>query len=349
MGYKRYSLTLIVLFYSLALLIWVMEAYFGALYGDLTRIGRLDERDFGWHMYQPLVPEELLKSFPLDEADVLVIGDSFSNGLIWQSRLVSAGFRPSTLKWSEFKPCGLGLNLGEVIRQAGYKGRYVVIENVEHGFQNRMQSLCDITSEIKVEPYNVPSPETSPPSTQLIFNQAPLGGDWVINALINKIKLKYLFKPNLNYMDFSNAGVRVVPIEGCNLFSNEMCDYGLFYSQDFAKGTFTSIDHVLSIDGELQNIGIEPIWLVVPDKATVYLGYGKFSINPYQNIWNEFARYRQLVAPNLGNAFIQEKSEIRDFYKPNDVHLSTNGYLYLGDIMVRLITQLKNHESDKIP
>jgi hypothetical protein len=80
-SYKKYSLLLIILLFSIAITIWVMEAYFGMLYGDLTRIGQLDESDFGWKMQQPPVPAKLLKSFPVTEADILVIVDSFSNGL----------------------------------------------------------------------------------------------------------------------------------------------------------------------------------------------------------------------------------------------------------------------------
>jgi len=348
-SYKKYSLILIAPLFSIAIAIWIMEAYFGTLYGDLTRIGQLDEGDFGWHMQQPPVPVELLKSYPLAEADILVIGDSFSNGLIWQSRLISAGFKSSTLKWDEFKPCGLGENLSEVVHQAGFRGRYIVIENVEHGFQNRMNSICEITSKIKGAVYNGSAPQTDPPngSSLITLSRDPLGGDWVINALINKIKLTYLFESTANYMEFGNSGTRVVPIDGCNLFSNKMCNYGLFYSHDFDKKTFGSINNVLSINRDLQKVGIEAIWLVVPDKATVYLGYGKLNMNPYVNMWDEFARHTELVAPNLGEAFVQKKSVIKDFYKPNDVHLSTNGYLYLGDIMADLIKRREKDNANK--
>ena len=347
-SHKRYSLILIALLFSIAIAIWIMEAYFGTLYGDLTRIGQLDERDFGWHMQQPSVPLERLKSYPLADADILVIGDSFSYGLIWQSRLVSAGFKPSTLKWSEFKPCGLGQNLGEAVRQAGFRGRYVVIENVEHGFQNRMSSICDITGKINGVAYKESSPETDPPSPQIFLNRDPLGGDWVINALINKIKLTYLFESTTKYMEFGSAGTRVVPIDGCNIFSNRLCNDGLFYSHDFDKKTFASMDNVLSINRNLQKAGIEAIWLVVPDKATVYLGYGKLSMNPYVNIWDEFAQHSELLAPNLGDAFIQKSRLIKDFYKPNDVHLSTNGYLYLGDLMADFIGHREKDYADKL-
>lgn len=341
---------LIAVFFTLAIVTWVMEAYFGSLYGDLTRIGQLDESDFGWRMNQPAVPSRLLKNFSLAEADVLVIGDSFSNGLIWQSRLISAGFKPTTMKWDAFKPCALGNNLGEVLRHGGFRGRYVVIENVEHGFQNRTDSICDITSQIKAVSYIGTAPQTVPPIGRSLnfFSKDPLGGDWVISALINKVKLAYFFESTSNYMEFGNGRTRVAPIDGCNLFTNKLCNYGLFYSHDFGKKTFSSIDNIVSVNRGLKKVNIEAIWLVVPDKATVYLGYGKFNLNPYVNIWNTFAQHPELVAPDLSKAFMEKKSVIQDLYKPNDVHLSTNGYLYLGDITVNAIRQLEENYAEEV-
>jgi hypothetical protein len=123
----------------------------------------------------------------------------------------------------------------------------------------------------------------------------------------------------------------------------------LFYSHDFDKKTFSAIDNVLTVNNDLKKFGIKAIWLAVPDKATVYLGYGKLNMNPYVNIWDEFAQHAELVAPNLGKAFTQKKLAVIDLYKPNDVHLSTNGYLYLGDIMVNLIKRMEKDFADKFP
>ena len=338
-SYRKYSLILIAVLFSIALAIWAMEAYFGTLYGDLTRIGQLDEGDFGWHMQQPAIPVERLRSYSLADADIVVIGDSFSNPLIWQSQLISAGFKPGTIKWNEFKPCSLGLNLGDVLRRAGFRGRYVVIENVEHGFQNRMDSTCELTNEIKGSEYFGTPPPTEPPIDRenMFLRSDPLGGDWVIHALINKIKLAYLFEPTTRYMEFGSAGARVAPIDGCTLFSNRLCNFGLFYAHDFDKKSFSSMGNILAVNGNLKKFGIETIWLAVPDKATVYLGYGKFGANPYVNIWDEFAKHPELVAPDLSQAFIQKSRDIKDFYKPNDVHLSTKGYLYLGDLVTDIV------------
>lgn len=128
--------------------------------------------------------------------------------------------------------------------------------------------------------------------------------------------------------------IGVIPLDGCNLFSNKLCNYGLFYGHDFDKQTFRSIDNLITINRDLQNLNLKAIWLAVPDKATVYLGGGTLNANPYVNIWDELAKHPELSAPNLARSFTQQSKLMKDFYKPNDVHLSTRGYIYLGDLMV---------------
>lgn len=61
--------------------------------GDLTRIGRLSETVFGPNVQAPATDPALRLSSALDEADVLVIGDSFSAPLRWQAVLVAQGLK----------------------------------------------------------------------------------------------------------------------------------------------------------------------------------------------------------------------------------------------------------------
>ena len=101
LSFKKYSLILACPFFLLAFLIWNMESWFEPLNGDLTRLGYLFEEDFGWNKQQPLVPIEHMKSFSIEEADVLVIGDSFS---VWTCMAKQASF-------GRFKTCYLALEM----------------------------------------------------------------------------------------------------------------------------------------------------------------------------------------------------------------------------------------------
>ncbi|MDO8683284.1 MAG: hypothetical protein Q7N50_07385, partial [Armatimonadota bacterium] len=196
-------------------------------------------------------------------------------------------------------------------------------------------------------PYSNSYIRPSPPTSRVkdFFGTNHLGGHWVIKALANKYKLKRPRTPAI-IMDFDS--VRMVPFDGCAFFTNKQCaSGGLFVRDEFEKETFTSIDNVLATNNSLAAMGIQAIWLVVPDKSTVYLGYGKEDTHPYVNIWDELERHPALVAPNLGRLFMRQSRLTKDFYFPNNTHLSTSGYLYLGDITAKLLKRLNDTNPTK--
>lgn len=339
---KKYSLILLYSFMTMALLAWCMEFYFEKLYGDLTRIGYFTERDFGWRSSQQLIPLEQFKDYPLAEADILVLGDSFSEKRAWQTRLIADGLKVATLHWKDLKTAGdwnaLPDNFGAALQTAGFKGRYVIIESIERLFQERVKTLSsehhpiikpDIT--INAAPYG---------RRERVSLSQPNGANWGVNALSNKIRLS-LLSPD-KYVE--SQRVQVIKFDGCQLFSNRLCNYELFIHDDFTKKTFNAIDNVLIVNKQLQKLGMQPIWVIIPDKSTVYLGHGKYNEYPYQNIWQQFSEHSELIAPNLDTVFIQKKSTIKDFYMPNDGHLSTNAYLYLGDFLLNGLHKLQANQ-----
>jgi hypothetical protein len=321
-NFRKYSLTLILPLTIAILTLWGVEWYFEPLDGDLTRVGHLPEKDFGWNQSQPLIAQDQLKSDALTDSDVFVIGDSFSEQLLWQTRLLPKHLKHSFIHWDQFKPCE---NIGDALRQAGFKGRYVVLESLERYFQQRMNAICKNNGGIKVKVHSKPSPLMTRTHSLMTSIKSPTGGEWTLKALINKIKFTYLERPG-DFIVFNNA--RLVAMDGCGLFSHQLCNYGLFFNGDFDKPAFDSINNVLAINNNLLKAGIQPVWLVVPDKSTVYLN--KRVSTP---IWDALARYPALSAPNLADLFIQQSKLVKDFYKPNDTHLSVNGYLYLGDLV----------------
>jgi hypothetical protein len=338
-SFRKYSLILIYAFFFMAVFAWCMEIYFEKLYGDLTRVGYFSERDFGWRSPQPAIPPELFKDYPLTEADILVIGDSFSDNLTWQTRLVAEGLKVGTIHWKELKTPGYYWgsfpdNLGEALRTAGFKGRYVIIESIERLFQDRMKVVSKEHNpivKIDIVVYTAPYAKRNRISLSNLN-----GTDWGKKALYTKIKL------SLNSLEKYQSGiVQAINFDGCQFFSHRLCNYAIFIEDDLKKPTFNSIANVLTVNKNLQTVGIQAIWMILPDKATVYLGYGKMNEQPYQNIWQLFAQYPELIAPDLGAAFIRKSRTVKDFYMPNDTHLSTNGFLYLGDLMTQEMRKIK--------
>ncbi len=343
-SFKKYSLILIYSLFVIAILAWGMEFYFERLYGDLTRIGNFPERYFGWQAQQPSIPAEQYKDYSFAEADIIVIGDSFSVTRNWQTRLIADGLKVTTIQWkdlnnSEFLPG----NLGEALRTAGFRGRYIIIECVERVFPRLMKSL--VTQQHPIVKHDIIIDSSFPlyPFTrrERISLDKLNGGGWGFKALYNAIKL-FLKLPD-KYL--KSGAVQAINFDGCQLFSHRLCNYAIFVDGDFKKETFSSIANVLTVNKNLQSVGIQPIWMIVPDKATVYLGYGALNQYPYENIWQLFAQYPELIAPDLAAAFIPKSRTVKDFYLPNDTHLSTNGFLYLGDFMTQVMRKTMADQS----
>jgi hypothetical protein len=342
-SYKKYSLTLIYALVVMAILSWGMEFYFQKLYGDLTRIGNFPERDFGWNALQPAIEPQLFKDYPLEEADILIIGDSFSVSRVWQSKLIAEGMKVSTIIWQDLKTDErLPNNLGEVLRSAGFKGRYVIIESIERLFQSRMQKLAENTPPLIKRTLVIDAAFPLYPFTQrqrISFDKLN-GADWGVKALYNHIKLKL----DLPQEYLKSGAVQAVKINTCAWFSHHLCQYAIFVDGDFKKQTFNSINNVLAVNKNLQEAGFQPIWMLVPDKSTVYLGYGVLGQYPYQNIWQTFAQHSELIAPDIASAFIPKSRATVDFYMPNDTHLSTIGFLYMGDYMAKGMRNIMNNQ-----
>jgi len=333
-GYKKFSLSVGSVLIFTALLMCGGELYFGTLDGDLTRLGSLPERDFGWQQPQPLVDAKYLHSYPISEADVLIVGDSFSASLVWQSQLVRGGYKPATLHWNKVKLCSE--DFAQVIRQAGFSGRYVVVEAVERTFHDLMYSICKKGSKIKkITEYSSEPPLTNQPSFSLASSR--LGAKWVLEVMLNK--LRYTYRPT-EVMDFRT--VRMIALNnGCERFTNHLCNYVLFYTDDFSKPTFNSANTAYILDQNLKNAGLQTLWLVVPDKSTVYLGKGKFDSIPYTNPWKSLHAKGIPVIADLDEQFIQESHRVKDFYAPNNTHLSTTGYLFLGSLILGYLQKME--------
>ena len=346
-SFKKYSLILIYALFFMAIIAWWMEIYFEKLYGDLARVGNFPERYFGWQAPQPTISPDLLKDYPLSEADILVIGDSFSVSRIWQTKLVANGLKVGTMIWDDLKTGDmLPSNLGDALRAAGFKGRYVVIESIERLFQKRMKTLTEAHNPIvKMDVFITMDFPLYPFTERERFSFSKLNGaDWGVKALYNSIKL-FLNLPD-KYL--KSRYVQALHFDGCQLFSHRLCNYAIFVESDFKKETFNSIANVRIVNENLLSVGIQPIWMIVPDKATVYLGYGALNQYPYENIWQQFAQYPDLIAPDLGAAFIPKSRTLKDFYMPNDTHLSTSGFLYLGDYMAQFMLKTMADQSKPI-
>lgn len=292
--------------------------------GSLTRMGMLPESLFGWTKEQPAIDPNLMHSASWQDADVLVVGDSFSNARIWQTAFTGRGMKVRTENWESIANiCG---DFGDWVRSMGFKGKYVVIESVEAYFEDRLARSAGCE---KMRYHQAAAVLAAPPVTRPDRHIAERSGQLSvgIRTRLNLLKYERLSKdPDFRGWDLARE-VRMERLsDGCDLFSHLRCKDVLFYKKDRTQDLGeTTLDNMQKINAGLSSF--TTIWVVVPDKSTVYL-------HPEKQFWNKAEQRFQ--APNVLKVFrgaVHDKTI--DLYKGNDTHTSTTGYLILGDLIYR--------------
>lgn len=292
----------------------------GDFEGDLTRLAMLPESKFGWTKPQPAIASNLLQQAPWQDADVLVVGDSFSKPHLWQTVLTQRGLQVRTEDWQNIH--SICEDFSSWIKSQKFNGKFVIFEMVERGAEDVLERSvkCNRMS-YRTTHYLQPSPPVTLPDRQLSHYSGKLSvgmETWLHSQEYSYLNANSDFKPwelpnHVKMQHISN---------GCDLFSHPKCQDVLFLTEDRIQDfNETMLNNINSINSKLS--GFTPIWVVVPDKSTVYLNYNK-------QFWNHAEQLFQ--APNLLQVFRKEiQNEKIDFYRGNDTHLSTEGFLVMGE------------------
>ena len=305
-----------------ALLVWTL--FTPAPYGDLTRIGRLSETQFGWRHDPPVVDPAHLRAVPLDQADILVLGDSFSMTYRWQAALVQAGYKVSTTYWGQVGyMCG---DFTDWVRREGFKGRMVIVESVERAFDERMRRseqcsrMVERRLELKTEPFLGP------------LTQKPAPGlNWAAKLTTGPITWLDTRKAMRAQGDTQHGDetlVRIVP-DGCKQFSNLACDRVPFFKEDIDNGPLTAQTFERMQRLTVANPSLDLLWMIIPNKTTVYL-------DPQHSApFVALMKANPALGPDLFTWAQEARFNTRDFYFPNDTHLSMLGQVSLGKAMLQ--------------
>ena len=293
--------------------------------GNLTRMAKLPESYFGWTRPQPAIDPALMKSAGWQDADVLAIGDSFTYAQVWQTVFQQRGVHVRSETWeSVFNICG---DFSDWVRSTGFKGKYIVIESTEKYFEDRIaRSMQCRHMEYHTLP---PQLATRPPATLPDRHSADYSGRLSVGIETELNARKYdrlSAKPGFKGWD-DLGEVRMVRMDdGCELFSHTRCRDVLFYAKDRVQDMGQNIlDGMAAIDARLKNYSV--VWVIIPDKSTVYL-------HPDKGFWD--VAKRKFNSPDLLEIFRQEvRNKTIDLYPGNNDHLSTTGYLILGDAIYR--------------
>jgi hypothetical protein len=91
------------------------------------------------------------------------------------------------------------------------------------------------------------------------------------------------------------------------------------------------LDNIEKLNGRM--VGVTPIWVFVPNKSTAYL-------YPDKQFWNKAEK--RFHAPNLLRMTQQAiQTKTVDLYPANNTHLSTTGYLLMGEEVLKTLRAAK--------
>ncbi|MEJ8820739.1 hypothetical protein WKW80_01655 [Variovorax humicola] len=299
-------------------------------YGDLSRIGRVSEHEFGWKLKPPAIVEKDLYESPVTEADILVVGDSFSMTQQWQSVLVHAGYHVTTTYWATYSEALCG-DFEQWLADAGFHGKLIIFQSVERLLDDRMQK-SEACANGRMSRKFTAKPEPFVPP----FREVPAFGlNWTARLTTGVITYRNTRRAKEATSDelISRATVvRLVP-KGCELFSHRLCDRALFYSDDVDNGPLTlkTLERFKAFTAARKTTPL--LWMVIPNKTTTYL-------RPDNS--REFVEgFNKLgVGPDLFALMREQRTKTRDLYFPNDTHLSMHGQVLLGQLMLQEVRKI---------
>jgi hypothetical protein len=298
-----------------------LSLYFEPVSGDLTRVGRWPERDYGWNKPQPAASIRA-NGTAITNPQVLVLGDSFAHPNIWQSYLAKS--RHLEILSFQYQDVGCVDNWLQWVSEQRYPNlRTVVIETVERGFVPLLRNL-NICPRRTPKSFQLAESNVTPTRPQ---KGLTLDASYLIPTVTNTLRALW--------SDGSMVSGEVinVPLSTDKLFSNRKASRLLYFAEDELKKSWSDKDQAAAVDNlkriqyEFAKKGLRLLVIVVPDKSSVYRPYlsKEASKVGYPDV-SEQLKTAGVNSVNLLSYFQHAAGETIDLYLPNDTHLSTQGY-----------------------
>ena len=208
--------------------------------------------------------------------------------------------------------------------------KYIFLQVVEQSFLSLFRTLETCTQKIKPNPLSF--------QEELLYADNPKKGKLILD-------LKYIINTTFNFTRIDSkekniafSGVNNVKINNGKLFSNIKSKRMLYLSSENEKikwkrkELISVIKKIKSKQNDFKKKDLHLILLIIPDKSTQY---GKYiEKNEYKsiNIFNLLIE-EKVNFINLFKKFEKKIEITKDFYLPNDNHLSFKGYMVLSEII----------------
>lgn len=318
---KHFFLAVFVILVPFILLAWWAEP----VSGDLARVGKWAEHDFGSNATHPDFELKATGRF-IKNPDILVLGDSFSVTNQWQS-VVSKRTNYAVKSYQYDNNC-----ISKWVKEAilNTSSKIVVMEVAERSFLNRFRQVesCQFTDPVPMEVQAGVinhSRKFWPPTISLFY----LSGTAYNTIWLNLYPEKYSKRFRV---------VNIPLLEGCARFSNRRSDRLLYYADDDLKQQWTSdeirsaLANISRIQKEVEKSGKIFLLVVAPDKSSVYHNCFLYNSETFDvpNIF-ELLTSSGIKTLDLKRVFSEKINAIEDLYEPDDTHWGVEGYELAGN------------------
>lgn len=333
------SLTLSLVAVCAAVIIWAQP-----FSGDLTRIGGLPERWYGWNSAQHTFPNHSNTERRENTPHMLVIGDSFSAEGKWQS-VLSEQYTFSFIHYTKFNFAQIDKILAEL------KPDIVVFESVERFSLGLYTVLAPQMPERSAATCTRQQPDAITITAAELTTALPIKNrETQLQALTDISQGYHLLKTQLRQrMAKAKESSIQSTLNTDKLFSHHRANILLslnsdllFSDKDIQRPLQQAQCSITYLSKRLEQQGVNHLFLIIPDKTTSYQEY----------LLDE--TLRQKSAPI--NALLQANSEriinfytpakaliaqgLVDFYLPNDTHWGFQGYLLAAKLVQRHLQSL---------
>ncbi len=332
--------------------------------GDLTRIGALPDNLFRASKADVAIPASSQINSPIETADVIVVGDSFSVALQWQSVLVEKGVKVHTTHWATLEH----LNVSPQTWLRNNKAKpdaTLVLQIVERSIESQTRFLDGVvTSQTtfrhpqagRTKP-QMPGAnnenaapaaerESTAPDTHAQASgntaqgnpqkalQAPHATQNINNRMSTGARLifnEFRLAKNADFVSQypgAPGGTRVSQFpDGCRYFTNVQCGKLLTLAADEKSKRYDAEyrDKLMELGARMAAKDLRKIvWLIVPNKTSIY----KLPPDNAQAL----GFHNPEMGPNLFAEFVLNREKPKDLYLPDDTHLSNEGSRLMGKI-----------------
>jgi hypothetical protein len=327
-------------------LVFTLEPYTG----DLTRIGGLSERNFGWRKPQLRFKEALhsrgndIKDYDR-YFDVVVIGDSFSNqgAFGWQNYLQQ--MTSYSVMFFHFDDVSLDdLQESEQFRRT--PPALVIYQVVEHGMHDRFIGYEHAQFEQTAS--SAPRHQTLPPFRAATrVDQETFSRDtaprWRIDTASHflKMRLKQIFG--------SRPRAYIHSLSRSDLFSSKKPEKCLIYYADFIKDRISDAEwaavekrYFIRRKKFEEETNTRLCYMIVPDRMTAYRDY----LQPENGASYRSAHERMPGAFSIEEVPLTQMIRaaiargVEDVYLPNDAHWGFAGHRIAAEAVVSYLKAL---------